>query len=961
MKREAGMTTISIATVWTEQEPHKTALEALQRLNWSVFPLALDKRPPQTGGTHPDGTPKRLSWKPYQTRRATCNEVMGWHKRYHPSAFAVITGRISDILILDFDGDLGKATLDTLGLLPHVQTGSGGYHVYFRHPGWYVPTLNSKSKRTLGQSWPGLDIRADGGYGAFCGRNVNGQYTWLRDPVPEEVDLLPEALRDLLGLLHAPGEKGERASYSELDEESAQAATQRSKRGGSGNFREVLVDRALSMVGPAVGRNDAGFWLACQLRDNGYSKAEGEMALLRYAHQVPPVNGKGQLERYTEGEALASVASAYGKPARGGWGMPSASHPSTNGRGGGAGHIGTGTGIPDGASGDLPEIIVGGDQLRDMTDQAVEALMRVERRAPTLFLQSARMVRVGHNEMKRPIVTQMGVAEVKEVLTHSANYYRLKRPLGADGEWEKIPVSPPREIAEQILARQAQKPYLPFPPLEAIVEIPVIRPDGTILDQPGYDSRTRLYYTPHAGMEVCKISLVPSRAEREAALALILETIGEFPYVNEADLANALALLLTPFLRPAIKRHVPLALLDAPKPGTGKGLFSDVVSIIATGTSSAVLTMSDSEEEVQKSITSLLIEGATIITIDNIAGRLQSKHLEAVLTADLWRGRILGQSKMVLVPQRATWLATGNNIKLGGDLARRCYRIRLDPHVSKPWMRSGFTHEDLSGWVTEQRSALISALLTLARAWFAAGQPLAAGLPSLGTFTSWVKTVGSILAYAGVRGFLSNQERLYEEIDEESFQWEAFLQAWLDLFGTGWVKIADIITSMDETGAENVAGSVSPLPANVLLETLPEALQMTLKEKPHTFKIRLGKALEKRVDTCFGDDNLRLERGKDEHSKVSLWRVVAGSAGSYSFATRVKKAPSTSSGEENDRDNNGGADSPHSPQAAASHYVQNGSTSSSKSLSSDTTRKPVAGNGDKPPASDSTEREEFEL
>ena len=155
-------------------------------------------------------------------------------------------------------------------------------------------------------------------------------------------------------------------------------------------------------------------------------------------------------------------------------------------------------------------------------------------------------------------------------------------------------------------------------------------------------------------MEACKISLVPSQEEREAALALILETIGEFPYVDEADLANALALLLTPFLRPAIKRHVPLALLDAPKPGTGKGLFSDVVSIIATGTSSAVLTMSDSEEEVQKSITSLLIEGATIITIDNIAGRLQSKHLEAVLTADLWRGRILGQSKMVLVPQRAT-------------------------------------------------------------------------------------------------------------------------------------------------------------------------------------------------------------------------------------------------------------------------------------------------------------------
>jgi hypothetical protein len=130
--------------------------------------------------------------------------------------------------------------------------------------------------------------------------------------------------------------------------------------------------------------------------------------------------------------------------------------------------------------------------------------------------------------------------------------------------------------------------------------------------------------------------------------------------------------------------------------------------------------MSDSDEELQKSITSLLIEGASIITIDNITGRLQSRHLDAVLTSDMWRGRILGVSKMTLVPQRATWLATGNNIKLGGDLARRCYRIRLDAKVSRPFMRKNFTHSDLVTWVSEHRAELVGALLTLARAWLRA-------------------------------------------------------------------------------------------------------------------------------------------------------------------------------------------------------------------------------------------------
>src|SRR5262249_48623515 len=158
-----------------------------------------------------------------------------------------------------------------------------------------------------------------------------------------------------------------------------------------------------------------------------------------------------------------------------------------------------------------------------------------------------------------------------------------------------------------------------------------------------------------------------------------------------ADQANALALLMTPLLRPAIRQHIPLALLDAPKQGTGKGLYSNVVSLIATGSTAAILTAPERDEEWDKRITALLMQGRTIITIDTLPGKLQSSKLDAVLTSEVYEGRILGQSTMVKTANRATWIATGNNIKLGGDLARRCYRIRLDPHVSRPWMRNDFT------------------------------------------------------------------------------------------------------------------------------------------------------------------------------------------------------------------------------------------------------------------------------
>ena len=66
-------------------------------------------------------------------------------------------------------------------------------------------------------------------------------------------------------------------------------------------------------------RNDAGFWLACQLRDNRYSRWEAESAMKDYASRVPSTNTKGVPEPYSEGEALASLQQAYSRQPREPW------------------------------------------------------------------------------------------------------------------------------------------------------------------------------------------------------------------------------------------------------------------------------------------------------------------------------------------------------------------------------------------------------------------------------------------------------------------------------------------------------------------------------------------------------------------------------------------------------------------------------------------------------------------
>ncbi len=79
---------------------------------------------------------------------------------------AIRTGTASRLVVVDVDPDKGGtaslAQLVAEGLLPatrYVRTGSGGLHLYYRHPGPHTKIRCSQSVLA-----PGLDVRADGGY-----------------------------------------------------------------------------------------------------------------------------------------------------------------------------------------------------------------------------------------------------------------------------------------------------------------------------------------------------------------------------------------------------------------------------------------------------------------------------------------------------------------------------------------------------------------------------------------------------------------------------------------------------------------------------------------------------------------------------------------------------------------------------------------------------------------------------
>lgn len=272
---------------------------------WPVIPLNDQKKP-------------FGPWKAYQSEAPTMEQVERWHRELSPQIWAIVTGAISGHVLLDFDGDEGRRMYEAFDLDAHVSTPRGGYHVRIDHPGWKVKTWNSGADNPLKREFPGLDIRADGGYAGVVGSTKDGSYKILRqqDPFPLDVarQALPDRVLELIGLDAPPPEPTEHERTVPLSE-IVNGCHQNGDRVDAG----LLIDRALAKVAGGEGRNDAGAWLAMQLRDNNYAEFEAESVMLTYREHAGPVSAHGVLEPYSVNEVKATLRSVYSRPPRDPW------------------------------------------------------------------------------------------------------------------------------------------------------------------------------------------------------------------------------------------------------------------------------------------------------------------------------------------------------------------------------------------------------------------------------------------------------------------------------------------------------------------------------------------------------------------------------------------------------------------------------------------------------------------
>jgi hypothetical protein len=178
-----------------------------------------------------------------------------------------------------------------------------------------------------------------------------------------------------------------------------------------------------------------------------------------------------------------------------------------------------------------------------------------------------------------------------------------------------VPIDPPDKLAKMLLAR-ASSGDSRFPVLDGIIGTPTLRPDGSLLDESGYDFVTRLYLALDPNFEWPGIPEEPTREDAALALALLDTLLVDFPFVASVDRAVALSALLTPLVR-GIMPTAPLHAISAPQPGSGKTYLMDLASLIATGESCPATSAGQSEEELEKRLSALLLKAPQIIALDN--------------------------------------------------------------------------------------------------------------------------------------------------------------------------------------------------------------------------------------------------------------------------------------------------------------------------------------------------------
>lgn len=243
-------------------------------------------------------------------------------------------------------------------------------------------------------------------------------------------------------------------------------------------------------------------------------------------------------------------------------------------------------------------------------NRIVEASERILAETGLFYQRAGRVVAV---------YPQQGAAALKEVNIHdlTLEMAKLSRWQRYDGRAKRcVPTDPSAKCLTALLESQNHK-FLPE--IEAIVRQPILQEDGKIDLQRGYHPKTRLYcsYDP----EKYQLEEKPFLGDALKALAELRKLLEEFQFEDSSDESAALCAMLTASVR-SLLPFAPMFLIKAHQPGTGKGVLSELIFLMATAEKPSPIAFPKDSAECEKLLLAELLKAPSVLFFDNLTSDL---------------------------------------------------------------------------------------------------------------------------------------------------------------------------------------------------------------------------------------------------------------------------------------------------------------------------------------------------
>lgn len=515
-------------------------------------------------------------------------------------------------------------------------------------------------------------------------------------------------------------------------------------------------------------------------------------------------------------------------------------------------------------TGDKPAIEITTDQ-HTVVYKAIEALAR----NPKVFCRGAMLVQVTtepdmtarlyggvtmRNAQGSARITPLAEPVVGMLLTESATFFNWRKDKS--GEDIAVDCHPPKWLMSTI---HALGEWPGIRPLVGVSECPFLRPDGSLVQTPGYDEATGVLYRPRIAFP--PIPARPTREDARLAVERFMDPVRQIPFASDDDRSAFLAAGLTVAGRQTIPGPCPGYAVVANRAGTGKGLLIDVIGVAFHGFNVPTTDYPADAVEAAKCKVAVALSGKTVIHWDNVeqGTTYGNRALDSALTSTDVDERILGTSRQTgRTPLRCVFFLSGNNISPSADAYRRWLPINLVSDLERPEERGDLEITDLRSHVMGRRGELVVAALTVLRAYVVAGFP-SHGKPALGSFEAWDQLVRGAVWYATGTDCCKTRRKSADEAPERADRL-ALLE--------GWQKLPN--------GGPDGAGYTAE-DARKLVAESPEkyaTLHAVMMRKSRNGDLPSARSIGNLIRGIKGVriDGLTFEKSGEEH-RSALWRV----------------------------------------------------------------------------------------